>query len=188
MLTSLGVAGAAVSLCGYWASASDAGWLWVAIGGLAINWLGDSLDGSLARHRNAERPRYGFFIDHMTDTLAMALIAIGIGLSPYADLTCAMAVLLAYYVLVIFSMANCIATGVFRITFNGVGPTEIRLVIMACTASAALMPIPRYQVGIYMLTVFDLIMLVFAAVMMVMCAQQAIKTARALAVEEPPLP
>src|SRR5919198_5462493 len=64
-------------------SAGGAVWLWLAVGLLALHWLGDSLDGTLARVRRAERPRYGYYVDHLADALATALIGLGLGLSPY---------------------------------------------------------------------------------------------------------
>jgi phosphatidylglycerophosphate synthase len=136
MLTLLGVIGAGMSFCGYWLSHHGEAWLWLAVVGIAINWLGDSLDGSLARFRKAERSRYGFFLDHMTDTLSMALIGIGIGLSPYVHLASAGIVLMVYYLMMILSLTTCLATGNFRISFNGIGPTEIRLFIIAFTLAA----------------------------------------------------
>ena len=57
--------------------------LWVGVGLLALNWFGDSLDGSLARARQIERPRYGYYLDHLVDAVSTAAIAIGIGVSPY---------------------------------------------------------------------------------------------------------
>ena len=63
-LTAIGIVGAVMVLAGYAASASDRWWLWLAVGGYVIHWFGDSLDGSVARHRGIERPRYGYFLDH----------------------------------------------------------------------------------------------------------------------------
>jgi len=78
MLTFLGVVGAVLTFAGFFLSDRSVSWLWLAIAGLVLNWLGDSLDGSLARYRGTERPRYGFFLDHMADTFVMALVAVGV--------------------------------------------------------------------------------------------------------------
>jgi archaetidylinositol phosphate synthase len=186
MLTLLGVVGAVLSFLGYALSASGPAFLWLAIAGVVINWLGDSLDGSLARHRQAERPKYGFFLDHMTDTLAIGLIALGIGLSPYAQFASGLAILISYYLMVILSLATCLVTGVFRISFNKLGPTEIRLFIVACTISGILLPTPTIAWGEFRLTLYDLIMAAVTAMLILTCGVEAIKTARTLAAVDPP--
>ena len=173
MLTALGLLGALLCLIGYVRSASDPAWLWLAILGIALNWLGDSVDGSLARFRQAERPRYGFFLDHMADTLAMALIAIGIGLSPYALLVSGLAVLLAYYAMVILTMASCIVTGNFQVSFSGIGPTEIRLLIALCTLAGLWLPTPSWTVLGQWLTIYDLLIVVVTALLLITCFIQA---------------
>ena len=185
-LTALGVAGAALAFAGYWQSGSSPAWLWLSCLGIALNWFGDSLDGSLARHRARERPKYGFFLDHMTDTLAMALIALGIGCSPYGAMTSAMAVLLGYYVMVILTMVTSKATGVFAISFAGVGPTEIRLFIIACTIAAFVWPTPVFDWKGMRFTLYDGVMVGLTGLLVATCAFQAVQTARMLAVQDPP--
>lgn len=182
MLTALGVAGAALCFAGY---VLAEGWLWLAIAGMALNWAGDSLDGSLARFRRHERPRYGFFLDHMTDTLAIALIMTGIGLSPHVNLAVALAALGAYYAMTVLTMATCIATGVFRISFGKLGPTEIRLVIAACTATAILLPVPAWSIGGAELTLYDALMAAVTAGLVFTCIAMTVRTARELAVLDP---
>ena len=186
MLTTLGVLGAALSFVGYGMSDRGTLFLWLAIAGLVLNWFGDSLDGTLARQRKAERPKYGFFLDHMTDTFAMGFIAIGIGLSPYVQLTVGMAALLGYYMLVIQSMITSHATGDFRISFNGLGPTEIRLFIIICTIAGIFLPIPHFDIGGADLSIYDVLMIVAVFLMVVMCVTESLKTLRVLAVEDPP--
>jgi phosphatidylglycerophosphate synthase len=172
MLTLLGLFGAALSLFGYWESAAHRAWLWLAVLGLVLNWLGDSLDGSLARFRRAERPKFGFLVDHMTDNFAMALIAVGIGLSPYALFASGIVALAAYYMMVILSMAECIATGVFRISFGGVGPTEIRLLIATCTVAGVFLPTPGLALNGTWITIYDMLIYAVTLVMVVTCLLQ----------------
>lgn len=186
VLTLLGVVGAALCFVGYWQSDSGTIYLWLAVIGLALNWFGDSLDGTLARQRKRERPKYGFFLDHMTDTFAMGLIAIGIGLSPYVQLTTAMAALLGYYALVILSMATSIATGVFKVSFNGVGPTEVRLFIALCTIAGIFLPTPRFAFAGTVLTIYDGLMVVATGLMVVMTVIESTRILKVLAVEDPP--
>src|SRR5208282_3347313 len=82
-LTLLGCGGALLCGLAYVASLYSPAFLWFANLGLLVNWFGDSLDGSLARSRKKERPRYGFFIDSTTDVISELLILLGLGASPY---------------------------------------------------------------------------------------------------------
>src|SRR3954447_15198618 len=84
-LTALALAAAA----GF-AAAAALGWLWACVGLLVVHWLGDSLDGTLARVRRAERPRYGYYLDHLADAVATALVGLGLGLSGYMHLAVAL--------------------------------------------------------------------------------------------------
>src|SRR5439155_22536713 len=81
-LTLLGVLAATWIAIAYGLSNRDEAWLWAASGGLLVHWFGDSLDGTLARVRKIERPRYGFYLDHLTDAYSTTAIGIGLGLSP----------------------------------------------------------------------------------------------------------
>lgn len=186
MLTGFGVAGAALTFVGYWQSGQGPALLWLAILGVVMNWFGDSLDGSLARLRKTERPRYGFFLDHMTDTFAMALITIGAGLSPHVHLVVGMAVLVGYYALMILSMVRSHATGVLHLAFNGLGPTEIRIFTIIATLGAILLPIPRFTWQGLEFTVYDGLLSVLSVVIVVMCLFDTFQTLRKLAVEDPP--
>ena len=132
-LTLLGIAGAL--LCGL-SFAACLLWpplLWVACAGLVLNWFGDSLDGSLARFRHIERPRYGFFIDHSADVVSQLLIFLGLGLSPYMRFDMACLALLSYWLAALYTFIRAVATRVFQISYLGIGPTEIRLGLLAYT-------------------------------------------------------
>jgi phosphatidylglycerophosphate synthase len=132
-LTVLGVAGAL--LCGgsFWASSLSPRFLWLACLGLVINWFGDSLDGSLARYRNIERPHYGFFIDHTTDVVSQTFIFIGLGLSHYMRFDMACLMLMSYWIAALYTFIRAVAAQIFQISYFGVGPTEIRIGLVAYT-------------------------------------------------------
>ena len=105
-------------------------YLWIASLGFILHWFGDSLDGTLARYRNIERPRYGYFVDHSIDTLVEVLIGLGIGFSLYVRLDCALFALVAYLMMsVLVNIRTCV-TGIFQISYGKIGPTELRLVII----------------------------------------------------------
>ena len=137
-LTLLGVVGAAGAGVAYALSNLSAAWLAVASALLVVNWFGDSLDGTLARVRRAERPRYGYYLDHIVDAFATAAIGTGIGLSPYVDLSIALALVLAYLVLSINVYLESAAFGVFRLGYGRIGPTEARFVLIVANTLLAL--------------------------------------------------
>jgi len=102
--------------------------LWLASLGFVLNWFGDSLDGTLARYRHIERPRFGFLVDHWVDAISALLIFVGLGLSPYVDLVVALFALIGYLLLSIMVYLITYVTNVFQITNMRLGPTEIRVI------------------------------------------------------------
>ena len=106
MLTATGVVGAIVVALGYVLSNFDIRYLWIASLGLVINWFGDSMDGTLARVRNCQRPVYGFFLDHNIDGITIAIMCVGAGLSELVSLYLAMGVLTVYLLLSIYVYIN----------------------------------------------------------------------------------
>ena len=126
-LTLIGFIGALVCGIAYGASWLSLDLLWVASAGLVINWFGDSLDGTLARFRKIERPRYGFFIDNTTDLLSQLCVFLGLGASPVMRFDVACLGLAGFYMISFFNLVRSIDTNVIKIGFYGIGPTEIRL-------------------------------------------------------------
>ena len=142
-LTALGVLGATAAAVAYALSARDPGWLWAATAALIVNWLGDSLDGTLARVRHAERPRYGYYLDHIVDAYATAAIGIGLGLSPYFSLGVALVLVVVYLALSINVYLESAVFGAFRLGYGRLGPTEVRLILVALnTMLFVLRPVP----------------------------------------------
>jgi len=127
MLTAVGFIGALIIATGYALSNLDLNWLWLASFGFVVNWFGDSLDGTLARVRNARRETYGFFIDHNVDVINECLMFMGVGLSPLVNMTFMMGVLVAYLMLSVYVYIDCYLKGEHRLTYGGLGPTEFRL-------------------------------------------------------------
>jgi len=114
----------------FWAG----GWaLLMVIPLLAVNWFGDSLDGTLARVRKQERPRYGYYVDHVLDAVGFAALFGGLMLGGHLSPSIGLAFLAAYYLLVAeISMATH-ARGRFKMAFMKVGPTELRMLLAAGT-------------------------------------------------------
>src|SRR5262245_8835549 len=174
-LTALGVLAALGIAAAYLLSNQDPVWLWAASGLLVVHWLGDSLDGTLARVRKAERPTYGYYLDHLVDAIATAVIGIGLGLSPYLLAVTGLVLVVAYLVLSINTYLETHAFGVFSLGYGRLGPTEARLGLIVLNTGAAL------GVAIHL----DAIALGLAALMLGGLAVRAARNLRTLAAKEP---
>lgn len=163
-LTWIGLVGALISAAGYILSNWGLEYLWLASFGLLVNWFGDSLDGTLARVRNAQRPIYGFFIDHTIDGLTVSIICIGAGLSPLISFSIAMLVLVGYLLLSVFTYINTYLEGKFKIAYGKLGPTEFRLIIILINTLIIYLPVNSRELALMgtTLSLFDLIGFVLA--------------------------
>jgi archaetidylinositol phosphate synthase len=128
-LTLLGFAGMILAGFCYYLSRSNPLFLVGSVVCLAVNWFGDSLDGTLARLRQRQRPRYGFYVDHVVDAFGMIFLVGGLGLSNYMTAAVAMAFLVVYFLMSIELYLATYTIGVFRLSFGIWGPTELRIVV-----------------------------------------------------------
>jgi archaetidylinositol phosphate synthase len=184
-LTALGVLAAVGIAAAYALSNDHSAWLWAASALLVVHWLGDSLDGTLARVRKIERPTYGYYLDHLVDAVATALIGIGLGLSPYMLLATGLVIVIAYLVLSINTYLETQALGVFRLGYGRLGPTEARVGLIGLnTALAVGAPLGFHVAGLGM-TVLDLVGLGIAGAMLAGLAVRAFGNLRILAAREP---
>src|SRR5205085_2885863 len=152
-LTLLGfVAMFVAGLC-YWAARVEKLALLGVIVALAVNWYGDSLDGTLARVRNRLRPRYGFYVDHITDAIGTFFLLGGLGLSGYMSPTIALGLLIAYFLLSIEVYLTTYTIGTFHLSFWSFGPTELRLLL--CIGNIALFYRPMVRLLGQRLLLFD---------------------------------
>lgn len=108
---------------------------------LALNWFGDSLDGTLARVRNQQRPRYGYYVDHVIDIAGTSALMAGLAMSGIINPLLALALLSVYLLLCAESYLSTHASGVFKMSFVGFGPTELRLVLVAGALKVAASPV-----------------------------------------------
>lgn len=184
-MTALGVLAAIGIAAAYVLSNGDKAWLWAASALLVVHWLGDSLDGTLARVRKIERPKYGYYLDHLVDALATALIGIGLGLSPWMLLSVGLVIVVAYLVLSINTYLETYAFGVFKLGYGRLGPTEVRLALIVLNTLLALGVGLGFHVGDLGLTVLDLIGLGIAGVMIAGLIARAAGNLRRLAELEP---
>lgn len=128
-------AGASYALSSHYARA-----LWLVNCFLFFNWLGDSLDGTLARLRHQERPCYGFYVDHIVDTLGALALMVGFGCSGYLHWQIAGGLLICFYLLSIESYLATHAIGQFHLSQGWFGPTEIRILMAIGNAVVAVHP------------------------------------------------
>jgi archaetidylinositol phosphate synthase len=184
-LTALGVFAAFGIAAAYLLSNNDPVWLWAASGLLVVHWFGDSLDGTLARVRKSERPTYGYYLDHLVDAVATAVIGIGLGLSPYMLLATGLAIVVAYLVLSINTYLETYAFGRFHLGYGRLGPTEARVGLIALNTLLALGVGLGFEVGGLGMTVLDLIGIGASSVMIVALTVRASRNLRVLAEREP---
>jgi hypothetical protein len=152
-LTLLGFAAMlAAGLC-YWAASRHPRALIGVIAALAVNWFGDSLDGTLARVRNRLRPRYGFYVDHITDAIGTFFLMGGLALSGYMNPFIALGLLIAYFLLSIEVYLTTFVLGTFHMSFWSFGPTELRLLL--CIGNIALFYRPVVELAGRRFLLFD---------------------------------
>ena len=160
---------------------------WAALGvvlSLAANWFGDSLDGTVARVRNQQRPRYGFYVDHIIDVAGSAMLLTGMACSGLMSPLVALAVLVAYLLVSAESYLATHAAGVFRMSFLGFGPTELRIVIAIGAIRAAISPWASLGT-IESIKLFDVGGVVATVGMLVAFVTASIRNTRALYLAEP---
>src|SRR6187401_2972665 len=184
-LTLLALAGMGLTGFSFAAARNHPAALLLAIVGLGLNWFGDSLDGTVARVRRTERPRYGFYVDHVVDIAGSAFLFAGLAASPFMSAPIALSVLVAY---LLVSAEVYLATSVhrvFRMSFAGVGPTELRILIAVGTVMLA--NDPRVHLGpLGHWQLFDVGGLVAIAGLLAAFAASVFRNTRDLSRLEPP--
>lgn len=184
LLTIVGVLGSLIVFLGYLLSHLGPAYLWVVIAGLVVNWFGDSVDGTLARVRHIERPRYGFYVDHGVDVISQTLIILGIGASPFVHWQFAALVLIGYLSISVLTYVRAFVDGVFKISYGRIGPTEMRIVLALATLVMGLFPNPAdIATGIpgHAESPYDLLLLAIAAILEVAFVVSFLRGARELA-------
>ena len=183
-LTALGAVAMVGTAAAFAAASMDVRWLALVPVLLAVNWFGDSLDGTVARVRNQQRPRYGFYLDHVVDIANTTVLFAGLALSGLCSPWIAMALMVVYLLLCGESFLATHALGVFRISFAGMGPTELRLLLSVGAIAAMSHPVVR-PFGLGPFQLFDIGGLVGAVGMAVVFVVSAARNTRALYLAEP---
>lgn len=180
LLAGLAMAGA--GLC-YWIGPASTAAMLAAIVMLAVNWWGDSLDGTLARVRHHERPRYGFYVDHVLDALGILCLLAGFSLGGFMTPVVAAGFLIAYYLLMVEIALATHAAGTFRISFWKFGPTELRILLAVGTLQ--LLRSPYVTIAGERLLLFDVGGVLAIAALLVTFAASAVRTGSLLYRLEP---
>ncbi len=188
MLTLVGMVGAFMVFAGYGLSNLGGEWLWLTIAGYCVQWFGDSTDGSLARFRKIERPRYGYFLDHSCDGLATTLVVVGIGFTPHVAMEFALVALAGYLLLSIHAFLSVRVLGELKLSYLNAGPTELRFILIAFTIAMMVVgpDAPRWPSPVGSLNGFDIFTGIVGLVLITLFVAQTFVTARRLAVMEPP--
>lgn len=185
-MTVLGLLASTGIAASYMLSNRDPRWLWAANLALVINWFGDSLDGSLARYRKIERPRYGYYLDHLSDAYSTLAVGIGLGLSPFMLLSVGLSISIIYLVMSINVYLETHAFGHFSIGYGTLGPTEARVILMILNTLALLWtPLPFNLLGVGA-TLFDAAGLLAVGGMLLLLLYRVTKNLRTLGRLEPP--
>ena len=184
--TVVGIFGAVVILIGYALSRIDPNFLWLASFGFVINWFGDSLDGTLARHRRIERPIFGFFLDHTTDAFNEVLMFLGLGLTPHVSFSVACLALIGYLLLSVLVYVRTCVMGEFKISSNKMGPTEFRIIAILLNTGMYFGGVHRLSLaagafGNLAFSVYDLFVAAFALLLLYLFLFNAIPDAIRLA-------
>ena len=181
VLTLTGIVGGVSIFLGYIFSNYSAGFLWLASGGFVVNWFGDSLDGTLARYRQIERPKYGFFVDHTVDAFNEVLIVIGLGLSPYVRFDIACLGLIGYLLMSVLVYIRTYVNGIFQLSYGKFGPTEVRVILILLNTIMFFVGIPQIDLPLGLTTIYDLPIAAIALILGILFTTGSIKNAIALA-------
>lgn len=184
-LTAVGMIGSASAAIGLVGCNWSDWFLPLVVFGVILNWFGDSLDGSLARFRQDERPRFGFLVDHTCDLFSQILIIVAFGLSPFLSLVSALVVLLCYLLYSAYTYIRAAAHHVHQMSYIGMGATEFRILMVIWANVGAVFNLHEPLVG--QLTRIDITIFALGLLAVAGLGVKALRDARAIArVETPP--
>lgn len=192
MLTIVGIVGALMIGAGFVLCSKNINWLWLSIAGFVVNWYGDSLDGTLARVRNTQRPLYGYYLDHTVDCFNEAFMFLGLGLSYLMRLDIALMILIVYLFLTVNVSVNAHLKSEFKLTYGKLGPTEFRVIACLLIMCVIFFPcIREFHTSVHFLgrdvalTALDIAGLVILAVLTVIYLVTVIQDACGYAKADP---
>jgi len=184
LMTVTGIIGALVIALGYGLSRFHPAFLWLSTLGFIINWIGDSLDGTLARYRHIERPKYGFYIDHVTDVLTEIIIIVSLGVSPYVTFSLACMCCITYIAMSVLVYVRMNVMGEFKISYGKLGPTEVRLLAILLNTAMYFGGVYKFNLTLGSITApispYDLYVVAISLLLVYFFAETSIKQSIAL--------
>jgi phosphatidylglycerophosphate synthase len=183
-LTYLGLAGSVLAGAALIGCNWSYYWLPLVCLGVALNWFGDSFDGSLARFRNSERPRFGFLVDHTSDLFSQVVIIVCFGLSPFLSLIASFVVLLCYLLFSAYTYIRAAVQNIHQMAYIGVGATEFRILMIAWALIGAAISLREPSILGGAVSRLDVTIMLMAVLAMGGLASKAVNDARAIAAEE----
>jgi phosphatidylglycerophosphate synthase len=184
-LTFVGFMGAVIVMGAYALAARNPLWLWVATLGLIVNWFGDSLDGTLARYRRIERPRYGYFLDNLVDVLEQFMLTVGLGLSGLVRWDFLFLALSAFLMVSILSFVRANVSNIYQLSYAGVGLTEMRVVFILLNAIIYFFPPDAFLTELPM-TYPNILSIVWSCGLLTVFIVSMLIQIREVAAEDPP--
>ena len=193
LLTFIGFLGSLMIGLGFILTNLNINWLWLTIAGLFVNWYGDSLDGTLARVRNTQRPVYGYYLDHTMDVVNETLMFVSLGFSPLVHLPIALTAFVLYLALTLNVSMNTYLRGEFKLSYFKLGPTEFRIIVaLICLVFIIFPSVSGWarQVTIfgngYVFGIFDFVALTIVALLVIIWVVTIIGDIRYYAKIDPP--
>jgi phosphatidylglycerophosphate synthase len=174
MLTVLGVLSAGMIAVGFVMGFFNRYYLILVIVGLILHWFGDSFDGSLARYRKKTRPNYGYYIDHIVDSISVLIFSLGLGLSGFVKIEISLLFAIMYLILIVHVDLVTYVQNEFKYSFGLIGPTEMRIIGGVFTIVMFFLPVKyldiyghlvtQYDIGVLLLSVIMLVVILFSIV------------------------
>jgi len=174
-LTFIGIIGIVIVSIGFILGYLNRYYLGLVPLGLIINWFGDSFDGSIARYRKRTRPNYGYYIDKMVDAIVMIVFGLGLGLSGFVKIEIAILLTAIYLAMIINVDLLVYVKGEAKNSFGWFGPTEIRIIGIIISAVMFFIPVKSYDIYGYLVTQYDIVVLVLSVLMFLILISEIVK-------------
>lgn len=183
-MTVFGILGALMIAAGYILTRYDLAFLWLASLGYVVNWYGDSMDGSLARYRKIERPKYGYYVDHIVDIINEFIVILALGISPLVHFEIAAVALIGYLMLSAHTFLRTYVDDVFQISFGKLGPTEVRVIIVLINTIVFFLDNPTFGTVLNIeMSLYDFLIGIVALLLFIIFFTSTIQTSIKLARE-----
>jgi phosphatidylglycerophosphate synthase len=181
-MTLIGIFGSILIAVGYILTRYDLAFLWLSSFGYIVNWYGDSMDGSLARYRKIERPKYGYYVDHVVDITNEFIVILALGMSPLVRFEIAALALIGDLMLSAHTFLRTYVDDVFKISYSKLGPTEVRVILIMINTVVYFLGNPDFGTLLNItLSLYDFLILIVTFLLFFFFFTSAIQTGLDLA-------